>query len=222
MTLVEQIALQIEQLIEKKHWNIGDKIPAEMELMQMFDVSRNTLREAIRALVHAGLLETKQGSGTIVRATNALGAALKKHIKKASLLETLDVRLALEKQAAQLAASQRTEDDLQQLQNLLEQCRKTALNDDMKAFITADIRFHKAVVQASHNQLLIDIYQPLTEVIYTFVEDLVTMDHAIDDEHNLHVELYDAIAAKDEHKATTYIENYLERLRKQIVDTLED
>ncbi len=81
-SLVEQVAEQIEQLIEQKHWKVGDKLPPEMELIEEFDVSRNTLREAVRALVHAGLLETKQGSGTMVRSTSALDAALKRHVKK--------------------------------------------------------------------------------------------------------------------------------------------
>ncbi len=60
VSLVEQVVMQIESLIEKGHWEIGDKLPPELELMEEFDVSRNTLREAIRALVHAGLLETRQ------------------------------------------------------------------------------------------------------------------------------------------------------------------
>src|SRR5699024_4588183 len=76
MSLVEQVAAQIEELIQSERWNIEKKIPPETDLMEQFAVSRNTLREAIRALVHAGLLETKQGSGTIVRSKNILDAAL--------------------------------------------------------------------------------------------------------------------------------------------------
>src|SRR5699024_11650804 len=86
MSLVEQVAAQIEELNQSERWTIGKKIPPETDLMEQFAVSRNTLREAIRALVHAGLLETKQGSGTIVRSKNILDAALKNHMKKATLL----------------------------------------------------------------------------------------------------------------------------------------
>src|SRR5690625_1924353 len=124
MSLVEQVASQMEQLIESGHWTIEERIPPEMELVEKFDVSRNTLREAIRALVHAGLLETRQGSGTIVRSANSLGAALRRYIKKTALLETLDVRLALEKQAAQLAAEHRTEADLLALEECIQYRRK--------------------------------------------------------------------------------------------------
>src|SRR5699024_2510610 len=114
MSLVEQVVSQIEHLIESGHWSVGDRLPPEMELMKEFDVSRNTLREAIRALVHAGLLETKQGSGTIVKSTSALGVALHRQVEKSNLYETLEVRLALEREAAQLAALRRNEEDLQE------------------------------------------------------------------------------------------------------------
>ncbi|HHY25905.1 MAG TPA: FadR family transcriptional regulator, partial [Desulfitobacterium dehalogenans] len=66
-TLVDQVTTQIEQMIESGRWRIGDKIPAEPQLMDMFEVSRNTLREGIQSLVHVGLLETRQGIGTTVK-----------------------------------------------------------------------------------------------------------------------------------------------------------
>lgn len=57
-------------------WPLGEKIPAEPELMAALGVSRNTVREAARALVHAGLLDARPGDGTYVTATDGLGAAL--------------------------------------------------------------------------------------------------------------------------------------------------
>src|SRR5699024_12086228 len=66
LSLVEQVTKEIELLIQQKHWKVGQKIPPEKDLIEQFDVSRNTLREAIRAVVHVGLLTTKQGSGTVV------------------------------------------------------------------------------------------------------------------------------------------------------------
>ncbi|OQV39628.1 FadR/GntR family transcriptional regulator, partial [Bacillus velezensis] len=56
LSLVEQVVAQIESLIQSDKWPVGTRIPPELDLMKQFDVSRNTLREAIRALVHAGLL----------------------------------------------------------------------------------------------------------------------------------------------------------------------
>ncbi|GEN89196.1 FadR/GntR family transcriptional regulator [Oceanobacillus sojae] len=222
MNLVEQVASQIEQLIGSGHWQIGDRIPPEMELMEKFDVSRNTLREAIRALVHAGLLETRQGSGTIVRSTNALGAAIKRHVKKSALLETIDVRLALEKQAAQLAAEHRSETDLAKLEEYIQLSRQAVENKDYEQFIKLDIHFHQAIVSASNNQLLIDLYEPLAEIIYSFVQDLMAMNKPFKYEEELHIELFTAIRNQDKHAAATYVEDYMEVLRKEVVEMIEE
>ncbi|MDN6194539.1 MAG: FadR family transcriptional regulator [Alkalibacterium sp.] len=220
--LVEQIVSQIEELIEVGYWSVGDRIPSEMELIEKFDVSRNTLREAIRALVHAGLLETNQGSGTIVRSANSLGAALKRYIKKTSLLETLDVRLALEKQAAQMAAEHRSEMDLLTLEECISHCRTAVENNDREKFIASDIRFHQTVVQSSKNQLLIDLYEPMLEIIYTFVEELMTMDSPFKYEEELHLELFSAIRNHDKDAASAYIENYMKTLKEDVVEMMED
>ncbi|GEL06340.1 FadR/GntR family transcriptional regulator [Rummeliibacillus stabekisii] len=217
MNLVEQVATQIEQLIESGSWEVGKKIPPEMELMEKFDVSRNTLREAIRALVHAGLLETKQGSGTIVRSANSLGAALKRYVKKTALLEILDVRLALEKQAAQLAAEHRTEADLAKLEEYIQLSRQAVKSKDWAQFIELDICFHKAVVLASTNQLLIDLYEPLLETINSFVQDLMAMNATFKFEEELHIDLLSAIRGQNKEAAATYVENYMELLRKEII-----
>jgi len=59
LTLVGQVTAQIEYMIESGQWRVGEKIPPEPELMVKFDVSRNTLREAVQSLVHIGLLEAR-------------------------------------------------------------------------------------------------------------------------------------------------------------------
>lgn len=221
MSLVEQVAIQIEQLIEHGHWKVGEKIPPEMELIEKFDVSRNTLREAIRALVHAGLLETKQGSGTIVRSASALGAALKRRVKKSTMLETLEVRLALEKQAVQMAAEHRKEADLAQLEACIQSCKVASANDDLDQFIASDIQFHKTVVQASNNQLLIDLYEHMTEILYTFVHELMVMDAPFQFEEELHFELFVAIQRQDKRSAAMYVENYMEVLKENVIKLME-
>src|SRR5699024_2959268 len=82
------------------------------------DVGRNTVREAVRALAHSGLLEVRQGDGTYVRATSEVSGAVRR-LCGSELRETLRVRRALEVEGARLAASERTEDELQALRTLL-------------------------------------------------------------------------------------------------------
>ncbi|WP_238456140.1 FadR/GntR family transcriptional regulator [Lederbergia galactosidilytica] len=209
VSLVEQVVMQIESLIEKGHWEIGDKLPPELELMEEFDVSRNTLREAIRALVHAGLLETRQGSGTIVRSSSSLGVAMERHIEKSNLMETLEVRLALEREAAQLAAVHRTSRDLQQLENCMDQCRDALNREAIEDFITADMAFHKAMVKASHNQLLQELYEYMTAPLYASIRKLMITNTPLACEKVIHSELLEAIREQNLEDATKYVNEYI-------------
>lgn len=222
ITLVEQVASQIEHLIETGHWAVGDKLPPEMELMDDFGVSRNTLREAIRALVHAGLLETKQGSGTIVRSKSFLGAALHRHIEKSSLIETLEVRSALEREAARLAAQYRTEEDISLLEKSIANCEDFAAKQDVQAFIKADLLFHKRVVKAAHNQVLLEIYEHMTDSLYTSIRSILSMDNPFDHGKIIHHELLTAIRNQDKDLAMDYVNEYINEFNNKLRQMTED
>lgn len=216
ISLVEQVASQIETLIETGHWSIGDRLPPEMELMEKFGVSRNSLREAIHALVHAGLLVTKQGSGTVVRSTSVLGAALNRHIEKSSLIETFEVRLALEREAAQMAAKRRNENDLDKLDACISKCRVAAKKRELEAFIEADMSFHKLIVEAANNQLLLDLYEHMTDPIYSSIRDAMAMDSPFDFDKEIHSELLTAIREQDETAAAMQVNAYINEFKKRL------
>lgn len=203
--------MQIEQLIESGHWQVGERIPSEMELMEQFAVSRNTLREAIRALVHTGLLETRQGSGTIVISKSSFRVAIHRHIKKSDLVETLEVRLALEKEAAHLAAKRRTDKDLQQIKKYIELCERYVDEDETK-FLEADINLHKAIVHASHNKLLIELYESMTDILYKSIKTLLAMRKQLNREGQIHRELYEAIYDKNVERAIDSVNKYIDEL----------
>ncbi len=221
VSLVEQVAFQIEELIEGGQWVVGDKLPPEMELMEEFGVSRNTLRESIRALAHAGLLETKQGSGTIVCSSSALSVALHRHFEKSSLIETLEVRLALEREAAQLASQRRSEADVVVLQDCINKCRVAAEKKDIEAFVTADITFHQMVVKAAKNQVLQDLYEHMTDSIYTSIHDLM-MDSHFTYDSEIHDNLMEAIRDQDINSSSRFVNEYILAFKKRILEITED
>lgn len=205
MSLVEQVVSQIESLIQSDKWPVGMRIPPELELMKQFDVSRNTLREAIRALVHAGLLQTKQGSGTYVSSSSVLGAAFYRHIKKSNLLETLEVRYALEREAARLAALRRNDEDLKVLTACLDECETAIKTEDRKAYAEADIKLHKAVMQAAHNNMLSDLYEHMTEALCMSVHNLLEITPDI----RVHSQLVAAIIGQKADQAMEAVNQYI-------------
>lgn len=217
LSLVEQVTKQIEDLIHQNYWQVGEKLPPEKELMEQFDVSRNTLREAIRALVHVGLLETKQGSGTIVLSSSVFGAVLTKYIEQRSLLHIVEVRMALESEAASLAAERRTDDHLSKMEKNLQACEIAFKQNDLAAYLTADIRFHQAIVEASENSLLIDLYSTFSDSLYYSVEQNISDLQTNQDEQKIHEQLFYAIKEQQVTKANHIVRSYLLKRKERLV-----
>jgi GntR family transcriptional regulator, transcriptional repressor for pyruvate dehydrogenase complex len=160
--LVELAVSQLREQVLSGQWPVGGRLPAETELAQRLEVGRSTVREAVRALVHAGLLETRQGSGTYVRSVTP-GADWEPRLRRAAVLEAYEVREALEVQAARLAASRRTGADVEALAACLAE-RERARGDDAR-FVEADLAFHRAIVAAAHNPLLAEMFDSFAAVL---------------------------------------------------------
>ncbi|MEJ8303897.1 FadR/GntR family transcriptional regulator [Saccharibacillus sacchari] len=162
-TLSGRVYAKLEAMITNGEWEIGSRIPREADLMEKLGVSRNTLREAIRGLVQVGLLETRQGDGTFVTASSELSAILAKRMSRSSVIEALEVQHALDREAAVLACLRRTDEQLRQMEQYSKQCSETIERNDHEAYREADWMLHRTIVVASHNQLLIDLYENMFE-----------------------------------------------------------
>jgi len=153
-----QIAGQLRDRIAAGAWAVGDRIPTEHELVEALGASRNTVREAVRGLVHAGLLEPRAGDGTYVRATSELEVAFRRRVDDEEAAHVFDVREALEIHAARLAAVRAQADEVAALTARLDE--RDAL-DDTDAFREVDLQFHLEVVAAARNPLLLEMYAGL-------------------------------------------------------------
>ena len=167
--LVDQVISQLRAQIDSGEWGVGDRIPTESELSDQLEVGRNTVREAVRALAHAGLLEIRQGAGTFVRASSELGGALRRRLERSRLRENLEVRRALEVEAARLAALRHSEEDMAGIDRAMALREEAWRERDMGAFVEADFSFHRSVVNATHNTLLIDLYDDIAQVVYASI-----------------------------------------------------
>jgi len=221
LTLVEQVVSQIDSLIHSGEWPVGKRIPAEPELVRELGVSRNTVREAVKALVHAGLLEARQGDGTYVCSSSDFGAALLRRLRRANIAEILEVRYSLEREAARLAALRRTPEDVEVLRIHLAQTEGSV---DSNAYIQADMALHQAIVAATYNSVLIDLYEYMSEALRTSISgvlDNTTLSHT---HLRAHRALVEAIIIQNpaaaEEAARTYIEASRAALRHE--DMKED
>lgn len=144
---------------------MGAKIPPEPVLSETLGVGRNTVREAVRALTHAGLLESRQGDGTYVRATSELSGAVRRRLETAELVEILEVRRGFEVEAARLAATRRTDADIAAIAVALARRDAAWAAGEHPAFVEADLEFHTAVVEATHNRVLTDLYRDFSAAL---------------------------------------------------------
>lgn len=161
--LADSAADSLRTEIVGGRWALGERIPNEAALSEMLSVSRGTVREAVRALVSQGFLETRQGSGTYVTSTVDPGAALMR-MKRAGLRDLWEARTALDAEAARLAAMRHTPAGLQRIRRLLEERGKPS-ESAPEDFIRRDIAFHRGIVEMSGNRAMVELYDFFTASI---------------------------------------------------------
>ncbi|MFH8409598.1 FadR/GntR family transcriptional regulator [Streptomyces sp. NPDC018019] len=156
--LIEGTIERLKTEIVSGRWPLGSKIPVEDELAEELQVGRSTLRQAVQALVHVGLLETAQGRGTFVRGTHEVDTVLHRYLADAELRYVLETRRGLEVEAAGLAAERRSQADLDHLTAVYE--RQMAAHREGRGgeFNRAAVEFHTAVVEAADNPVLSRLY----------------------------------------------------------------
>lgn len=196
-TLSAQVAGQLEQLITSGEWPVGTRIPAESELVTSLGLSRNTIREAIRSLVHMGMLEARVGDGTYVRARSELEAPLMRRAHRARLPEAVELRAVLERAAAAFAAERRSDEEARRLQSLAAELRRASAAADRDAYAAADDALHRAVVRCAGNALLAEIYEHLGGALKLSVTPELWDRALAEQELDVHDALVDAIASRD-------------------------
>ncbi|MBA4021535.1 MAG: GntR family transcriptional regulator [Gordonia sp.] len=207
----EVVVDRMQELIRTGEWPVGARIPAEPELVEQLGVGRNTIREAVRALEHSGFLEPRRGDGTYVRSRNLLAAAISRCVSSSEVLELLQVRRALEREAAQSAARNRTDAQVRSLRELLIAMRSAFEADDLQRYIDADIAFHTTLVAAAGNALLSELYDGVAEVMSRTHATLIAADVDAHPHPTGHAEVVDAVAAGDSAGALAAVDHYLDR-----------
>ncbi|MCH5583684.1 FadR family transcriptional regulator [Shimazuella sp. AN120528] len=213
--LVDDVVNQLQKKISDEDIQIGDKIPTEPELMEQFNVGRSTVREAVRVLVHAGLLEKRQGFGTYLIANLGTQEPFSQRLRRAEILEVYEVRRMLELEMSRFAAMRRDDHDLTSMREALDRRISALKKGDRNEYIHADVSFHLAIARASKNSVAIDLFQSFSSVLSETLQKLA--EESADDsqrQHHIHENIYQAILQKDEDSAVQWT---LENLDKTVV-----
>ncbi len=200
-SLAEEVAIRLRESVESGHFAVGDKLPAEAELMTMCGVGRSTIREAIKVLANSGLLTVKQGLGTFVAARYPTSEPISQRLKRAPFNDIDEVRQTLEMKIAEIAAKKRTKRDLKNIEKCLAEIEEADKSGSLERSIDSDILFHKALAEASHNALLAELYGLASEHLRKWYRKIYTSADIFASALDLHRELYSHIKEGDSKKA---------------------
>ncbi|KQY43116.1 FadR/GntR family transcriptional regulator [Cellulomonas sp. Root137] len=207
--LIDTAVDELRGRIESEQWPVGARIPPEPALVDLLGVGRNTVREAVQSLVHAGLLERRQGSGTFVVSRYELAASMGRQIGDARQRDVVEVRRALEVEAARLAARRRTATDATGLLKRRDERAAAYHAGDLEAMVATDLDLHRAIVRAAANPVLATLYENLLDAIGENIRfNFVTDTHG----HDAHDALVEAVVAGDDGKAADETTRYLSAL----------
>jgi len=207
--LIDTAVDELRGRIESEQWPVGSRIPPEPALVDLLGVGRNTVREAVQSLVHAGLLERRQGSGTYVLSRSELAVTMGRQIADARQRDVVEVRRALEVEAGRLAARRRTAADAASLLTRRDERAAAYQAGDLEAMVATDLDLHRAIVRATANPVLVTLYENLLDAIGENIRfNFVTDTHG----HDAHDVLVEAIVAGDDGRAASETTRYLSAL----------
>ena len=201
---------QIKDIVKSGELKRGDKLPSERELALRLNVSRTSVREAIKALETLGLVESKHGGGNYIK--NDFEDILLEPLSIAFMLlgsnnsEILELRKVIEPEVAFMAAKNITENEIKELENIIEKLSKTT---DSKICASLDKEFHYVIAKASKNHLLSTIVFSVSSLIEEYIDE--SKMYEIDREKviNDHKIILEAIISHDSKKAFIESKNHL-------------
>ena len=201
MALTDEAITKLRNMIQSGELPPGSRLPSENQLAQQMGLSRSGVREAVKVLESARVLDVRRGDGTFVTSLEpkllleGVGFAVEL-LQGDTLLEVMEVRRLLEPAATSLAALRISDDQLSELAALLERMRGHA--DDAEELMAADMAFHRVVLASTGNETLTSLLDGLSgrtvraRVWRGIVEGNVTQ-RTIDE----HRAIYAALVARD-------------------------
>lgn len=217
MSIPDRLSVDLERLILDGELAPGERLPSERELADRLDVSRVSVREALRELENRGMIDRRPGRGTIVLAPEDRMATTRLGIPKSlqpELRDIMELRAIVEPPIARIAAARATSRDLVQLRELLESMEQAVSSSH---YAELDRAFHQAIAQYSHNPLLVLINAQIAEQIAPSRSERYQTEQRRLVSSSAHRRIYEAIAGGDGDSAEGEAREHVLSISEQIV-----
>lgn len=212
--LYEQVAEKLQEMILKSELRPGERVPPEAELTRLFNVSRTTIREAIKLLKERGLVEISHGKGVFVvepqesNVTTLLTLYLRLNVS-IDVKDLYEIRKVLEVPMAGLAAERASEEDIELLTQLYREM-SNALEDEER-YIQADLEFHMRLAGATKNRLFLVLLAPLVEALTADRLAIYKCNGAAVRGQEGHFKIVEAVRERDPQRAMKAMAEHLRR-----------
>ena len=216
--LAEEILARLLDLIKERELKPGDKLPPERELATMMDVSRPSLREALRALSIMNIVEIRQGDGTYV--TSLEPELLVEHLDfvfaldDSTFVQLFEARKILEVGIVALAAQRITDEQIAELDICL--ARSAENIGDPAAFLKTDLELHNLITQAANNPILSRVMSSISKLGLASRSRTTSIPGVIPKTVEDHGAIVDALKARDADAAQQAMLNHLNNVEKRL------
>ena len=215
VSLAEETAENLRQMIVLNDtYKSGEALPSETKLSEMLNVSRTSVREAVKILIAENLLEIRRGVGTFVRTNPDITSGKFDSIylsgKKQDLKDSLKLRYVLEPAMIGMVIDNATNEELEDIYELEKSCREAAIASGSHLspeFSKLDVEFHKALAKATHNH----VYEQLTPLLHQSipiigksVRDVVLTKYLLENAIENHANIVSCIRKGDYEGARMY------------------
>ena len=208
-------------LIRRGALKPGDRLPSQRQLISSMGLSQTAVREALRSLAGAGLIQMHPGRGAFVRTISpemlVHPESLFYILQRESLLQAIEVRRILEVEAIGLAAERASSDDLGELEHILQQIEHGVRSNE-NPLGHAPV-FHLAIAKATQNQVLTNMVKSFVRLLQRGAEVIMEqLPEAREREYRMHAELYEPILTRDPEEARRRMRVHLDEAKELILE----
>lgn len=223
-TTADKVFETLHRWIISGQFQPGDILPSQEDLAKQLKVSRNTLREAIFRLSALGLVQSRQGVGTVVQPTSPSNyiRSLPDHLilDQITIAEFIEARLFTECTIVRMVVARAGDSEIEQLAEILDLQKQALDAGDIPEFNRQDIAFHMEMGRASGNSVMFKFLQTTWDLINRFIHQSHRVPGNIERAYANHCRVFEAIKARDADLAETCIGAHIQSIAKRTLDFL--
>lgn len=219
-TIVDQIINTLTESIIRGDYKSGSKLPSEFELMEELQVSRNSLREAMKILATMGIVEIKRGDGTYI--CSQVNPTLFDRLVYSMIYdvsssdELLELRQILDESTVQLAMSKITPEEVEKLQHSIDKMKDACKNQDVEQMQTCDLEFHMLLIDSCKNIFFIRILKSVYSIFEKSIVENVRKETVDSKAPLYHQRILDCIVNKDYNTVREVVAESLATWRERV------